>query len=63
MKKKGECAACLKCSVSIFVELIFKMHRLEVSCAERLIYTSLGAKGLKLHFSCYHTTMTSSLEY
>ena len=46
MKKKGECAACLKYSASIFVEQIFKMQRLEVSCEVRLIYTSLGAKGL-----------------
>ena len=36
--KNGECAACLKYSVSIFVELIFKMQRLEVSCAVRHIY-------------------------
>ena len=36
-KRKGECAACLKYSVNIFVEQIFKMLRLEVSCAVRLI--------------------------
>ena len=46
-EKNGECAACLKYSVSIFVEWIFKMRRLEVSCAVRLIYTSLGAQGLR----------------
>ena len=48
-KKNGECAACLKYSVSIFVEQIFKTRRLEVSCAVRRIYTSLGAKGLKTY--------------
>ena len=37
-KKNGECAACLKYSVSIFVEKIFKMQRLEVSCAVRHTY-------------------------
>jgi hypothetical protein len=36
----------LKYSVSIFVEQIFKMQRLKVSCAERLIYMSLGVKGI-----------------
>ena len=45
-KKTGECTARLKCSVSVFVDLIFKMQRLEVSCAVKLLYTSLGAKGL-----------------
>ena len=33
----------------MFVEQIFKMQRLEVSCAVRRIYTSLGAKRLILH--------------
>ena len=48
-KKSGECAARLKYSVSIFVEYIFKMQRLEISCAVRRVYTSLGAKGLICH--------------
>jgi len=42
--KNGECAACLKYSVRIFVEKIYKMQRLEVSCAVRLLYRSLGVK-------------------
>ena len=33
----------------MFVEQIFKIQRLEVSCAERRIYTLLGAKGLRNH--------------
>ena len=37
-KKNAECAACLKYPVSIFVEKIFKMQRLEVSCAVRPKY-------------------------
>ena len=47
-KENGECGACLKYSVSIFVESIFKMQLLEVSCVARhiYIYMSLGAKGL-----------------
>jgi hypothetical protein len=32
--------------VRIFVEKVFKMQHLEVSCAVRPIYGSLGAKGL-----------------
>jgi len=28
-EKNGECAACLKCSVIIFVEKIYKMQHLE----------------------------------
>ena len=28
---------------------IFKMQRLEVSCAVRRIYTSLGAKGVNVY--------------
>jgi hypothetical protein len=34
-KKKGECIPCLKYSVPIFVEEIYKMERLEVSGAVR----------------------------
>jgi hypothetical protein len=30
-EKNGECAACLKCSVLIFVEKIYKMQYLEGS--------------------------------
>jgi hypothetical protein len=37
-EKSGDCAACLKYSVRIFVEQIFKMQRLEVSGAVRHIY-------------------------
>jgi hypothetical protein len=42
----GDYAACLKYSVRIFVEQVFKMQRLEVRCAVQPIYGSLGAKGL-----------------
>jgi hypothetical protein len=45
-KKNGQYRACLKYSVSIFVELIYKMQRLEVSGAVRPIYGSLGVKRL-----------------
>jgi len=45
--KNGEYRACLKYSVPTFVEYIYKMQRLEVSGAVRLIYKSLGVKGLK----------------
>ena len=47
-KKIGECIPCLKYSVPIFVELIYKMRRLEVSGAVRPLYGSLGVKGLNL---------------
>ena len=46
MEKNGDYAACLKYSVCIFVEQIFKMERLEVSTAVRHIYMSLGFKRL-----------------
>ena len=46
-EKNGECRACLKYSVPIFVEQIYKMQRLEVSGVVRPIYGSLGVKGLK----------------
>jgi hypothetical protein len=46
-KKNGVCAACLKYSVRVFVEQIFKMHCLDVSCTVRPIDLSLGFKGLK----------------
>ena len=36
--KNGQCAACLKYSVCIFVEYIYKMQHLEVSGAVRHIY-------------------------
>jgi hypothetical protein len=35
------------------VEKIFKMQRLEVSCAVRRIYKSLGAKGLKVQINLF----------
>ena len=38
---------CLKYSVPIFVEQIYKMQRLEVSGAVRPLYGSLGVKGFK----------------
>ena len=41
-EKNGEYRACLKYSVPTFVEQIYKMQRLEVSGAVRLIYRSLG---------------------
>jgi len=37
---------CLKYSVPIFVEQLYKMQRLEVSGAVRPLYGSLGVKGL-----------------
>jgi hypothetical protein len=40
-EKNGECAACLKDSVRIFVDYIYKMQRLEVSGAVRDIYMTL----------------------
>ena len=45
-EKNGEYRACLKYSVSTFVEQIYKMQRLEVSGAVRPIYGSLGVKRL-----------------
>ena len=47
-RKNGEYRACLKFSVFIFVEQIYKMQRLEVSGAVRPIYGSLGVKRLNL---------------
>ena len=46
LKKNGECTTWLKYSVSIYVEEIVKIQRMGVSCALRLIYTSLCAKAL-----------------
>ena len=50
-KKNGGYRACLKYSVPIFVEQIYKMQRLEVSGAVRPIYGSLGVERLnnRLH--------------
>ena len=45
-EKTGEYRACLKFSVPVFVEQIYKMQRLEVSGAVRPIYGSLGVKRL-----------------
>ena len=36
-EKNGQCIPCLKYSVPIFVEQIYKMERLEVSGAVRLL--------------------------
>ena len=47
-KKNGEYRACLKYSVPIFVEEIYKMQHSEVSGAVRPIYRSLGVKRLKV---------------
>jgi len=47
-KKYGEYRACLKYSVPTFVEQIYKMQRLEVRGAVRLIYKSLGVEGLNV---------------
>jgi len=44
--KNGQYIPCLKYSVTIFVEKIYKMQRLEVSGAVRPQYGSLGVKGL-----------------
>ena len=44
-EKNGEYKACFKCSIPTFVEWIYKMQRLEVSSAVRLLYRSLGVKG------------------
>ena len=46
-EKNGEYRACLKYSVPIFVEQIYKMQRLEVSSAVRPLYGSLGVKRLR----------------
>jgi hypothetical protein len=51
-KKNGECAACLKYSVPIFVEYIYKMQRLEVSGAVRHVYRSLGVKMIRDYLYC-----------
>ena len=45
-EKNGECRECLKYSVPIFVEQIYKMQRLEVSGVVRPLYGSLGVKRL-----------------
>ena len=45
--KNGEYTPCLKYSVPIFVEQIYKMKRLEVSGAVRPMHGSLGFKGLR----------------
>ena len=41
------CAACLKYSVRIFVEQIYKIQRLEVSGAVRPLQGWLGVKGFR----------------
>ena len=47
-EKNGEYITCLKYSVPVFVEQIYKMKRLEVSGAVRPLEWSLGVKGLTL---------------
>ena len=47
-RKNGEYRACLKYSVPVFVEQIYKMQRLEVSGAVRPIYGSLVFKRLSI---------------
>ena len=44
-EKNGEYKACFKHSIPTFVEWIYKIQRLEVSSAVRLLYRSLGVKG------------------
>ena len=62
-KKNGEYRACLKYSVPIFVEQIYKMPRLEVSGAVRPIYGSLGVKWLiKAEKPLSHKRLKSRLE-
>ena len=46
-EKNGEFISCLKYSVPLFVEYIYKMQRLEVSGAVRPLQWSLGVKRLK----------------
>ena len=48
--KNGEYRACLKYSVLIVVEQIYKMKSLEVSGAVRLICGSFGVKRLMMSF-------------
>jgi len=48
--KNGEYIPCLKYSVPIFVEYIYKMQRLEVSGAVRPIWGLLGLIELILSF-------------
>jgi len=55
-KKNGEYIPCLKYSVPIFVEKIYKMPRLEVSGAVRPLYWSSGVKGL-IHCLRTHSGM------
>ena len=53
---------CLKYSVRIFVEYIYKMERLDVSGALRHIYVSLGFKRLKcLLFHTYCVSINLSI--
>jgi len=51
-KKMENVQACLKYSVPIFVEWIYKIQRPEVSAAVRPLYGSLGVKGLS-HCNIY----------
>ena len=59
-EKNGDYAACLKYSVHIFVEYIYKMQHLEVSCAVRPIYWPLGVKWLSALSSSLHCRLTRS---
>jgi len=49
-EKNGEYIQCLKYSVPIFVEQIYKMQLLEVSGAVRPLYGSLGVKRLSAYY-------------
>jgi len=58
-KKNGEYIPCLKYSVPVFVEQIYKMQSLEVSGAVRPLYESLRVKGLINTRSCNYSCTSS----
>ena len=58
-EKNAEYRACLKYSLPIFIEWIYKMQRLEVSGAIRPIYGSLGVKRLITGSSDKELTLAS----
>ena len=61
-EKNGDYAACLKYSVRIFVEEIYKMQHLEVSCTVRPIQWPLGVKWLT-KFWIFPTDFRKDLKY
>ena len=65
-RKNGQYIPCLKYSVPIFVEKIYKMQRLEVSGAVRPLQSSLGVKGLisrNLKLQLYNTLIRRTITY